>query len=137
MLFCQIVKEKWRHDRTLNEYPKEFLEDIELSKEQIDEIFKQIKKPTGNTLDPNARQRIPFNFNARVDVRSIRDGKVRSLSLKDLSERNLEKLLTRYANQVIGQAAMARYGGFKNNAEFDAFIRRLQDRNRYDGFDAM
>ncbi len=30
---------------------------------------------------------------------------------------------------------MARYGGFKNNAEFDAFIRRLQDRNRYDGFD--
>lgn len=114
---------------------REFLEDIELTKEQIDEIFKQIKKPTGNTLDPNARQRIPFNFNARVDVRSIRDGKVRSLSLKDLSERNLEKLLTRYANQVIGQAAMARFGGFKNNAEFDAFVRRLQDRNRYDGFE--
>ena len=114
---------------------REFLEDIELSKEQIDEIFKQIKKPTGNTLDANARQRIPFNFNARVDVRSIKDGKVRSLSLKDLSERNLEKLLTRYSNQVIGQAAMARFGGFKNNAEFDAFLIRLQDNNKYDGFD--
>ena len=110
---------------------REFFKDLDLDKNQIDEIFKQIKKPKGNTLDPNANKRIPFDFNARVDVRSIRDGKVRSVSLKDLSERNLEKLMTRYSNQVIGQAAMARFGGFKNNSEFDAFLNRLRENNKF------
>jgi hypothetical protein len=110
---------------------REFFQDLDLDKKQIDEIFKQIKKPKGNTLDTNANKRIPFDFNARVDVRSVRDGKVRSLSLKDLSERNLEKLITRYSNQVVGQAAMARFGGFKNNSEFDAFLNRLRENNKF------
>ena len=39
---------------------REFLEEIGLTNKQIDEVMSKFKKPDGNTLDPNARRRLPF-----------------------------------------------------------------------------
>ena len=107
---------------------KEFLEDIDLNKEQIDAILGKIKKGSGNTLDKNANRRLPFDLNARIDVKNLKTNKIESLSVKDLTERNLTSLLRMYNNQVLGQAAMARFGNFKNHKEYKNFILQLETR---------
>ena len=108
---------------------REFLEDLELTKEQIDEIVKKASTKENKLLDPNARRRLDFDINTKTDVKSIKDGTVRSLSIKELMDRNFETVLDRYVNQVIGQAAMARFGGFKTNRDFDNFLARIESRN--------
>jgi len=117
---------------------REFLEDIDLNKEQIDVILGKIKKGSGNTLDRNANRRLPFDLNARIDVKNLKTNKIESLSVKDLTERNLTNLLRTYNNQVLGQAAMARFGNFKNHTEYKNFILQLETRAKdfpkYDNF---
>lgn len=117
---------------------KEFLEDIDLNKEQIDAILGKIKKGSGNTLDKNANRRLPFDLNARIDVKNLKTNKIESISVKDLTERNLTSLLRMYNNQVLGQAAMARFGNFKNHKEYKNFILQLETRakdfSKYDNF---
>ena len=106
-----------------------FLDDLDLTKEQIDAISNRINKQNNIKLDPNARRRLPFDINLKTDVKSIKTGKVRSLSLKDLMDRNAERVISRYLNQIIGQAAMARFGGFKKINDYDNFISRFENRN--------
>jgi len=79
---------------------REFLEDIDLNKEQIEAILSKIKKGSGNTLDKNANRRLPFDLNARIDVKNLKTNKIESISVKDLTERNLTSLLRMYNNQV-------------------------------------
>ena len=107
---------------------REFLEGLDLTEEQIKIILAKIQKGTGNTLDPNARTRLPFDLNARVDIKNNKTGKIDSLSIKDLTERNLTRLLKRYNQQVLGAAAMARFGNFKNNKEYVDFLREVKER---------
>ena len=107
---------------------REFLEGLDLTKEQIKIILAKIQKGTGNTLDPNARTRLPFDLNARIDVKNNKTGTIDSLSIKDLTERNLTRLLKRYNQQVLGAAAMARFGNFKNNKEYVDFLKEAKER---------
>ena len=69
---------------------KTVLEDLELTKEQIDEIVKKASTKENKLLDPNARRRLDFDINTKTDVKSIKDGTVRSLSIKELMDRNFE-----------------------------------------------
>ena len=107
---------------------REFLEGLDLTEEQIKIILAKIQKGTGNTLDPNARTRLPFDLNARIDVKNNKTGTIDSLSIKDLTERNLTRLLKRYNQQVLGAAAMARFGNFKNNKEYVDFLKEAKER---------
>jgi len=107
---------------------REFLEGLDLTEEQIKIILAKIQKGTGNTLDPNARTRLPFDLNARIDVKNNKTGTIDSLSIKDLTERNLTRLLKRYNQQVLGAAAMARFGNFKNNKEYIDFLQEAKER---------
>lgn len=107
---------------------REFLEGLDLTEEQIKIILSKIQKGTGNTLDPNARTRLPFDLNARIDVKNNKTGTIDSLSIKDLTERNLTRLLKRYNQQVLGAAAMARFGNFKNNKEYVDFLKEVKER---------
>ena len=107
---------------------REFLEGLDLTEEQIKIILAKIQKGTGNTLDPNARTRLPFDLNARIDVKNNKTGTIDSLSIKDLTERNLTRLLKRYNQQVLGAAAMARFGNFKNNKEYVDFLKEVKER---------
>lgn len=107
---------------------REFLEDIDLNAEQIDAIIAKIKKGSGNTLDRNANRRLPFDLNARIDVKNLKTNQIESLSVKDLTERNLTKLLRTYNNQVLGQAAMARFGNFKTHKDYKNFMLQLETR---------
>ena len=109
---------------------KEFLEDIGLDKEQIEAIAEKFKTKEGVTLDPNARRRLPFDLTSKIEVKSLKTGKTRGLSLKDLTDRNAERVINKYSNQVLGQAAMARFGGFINNREYDKFINRIKNDNK-------
>ena len=109
---------------------KEFLEEIGLDKDQIEAITERFKKKDGVTLDPNARRRLPFDLTAKIEVKSIKTGKTKSLSIKDLTDRNAERVINKYSNQVLGQAAMARFGGFKNNKEYQRFLNRIQNKNK-------
>jgi len=109
---------------------REFLEELGLDKDQIDAIANKFKTKDGVTLDPNARRRLPFDLTAKIEVKSKKTGKTRSLSLKDLTDRNAERVINKYANQVLGQASMARFGGFINNREYDKFINRIKNRNK-------
>ena len=109
---------------------REFLEEIGLDKEQIEAIAERFKVKDGVTLDPNARRRLPFDLTAKIEMKSIKTGKTKSLSLKDLTDRNAERVINKYSNQVLGQAAMARFGGFKNNKEYQRFLNRIQNRNK-------
>ena len=107
---------------------REFLEGLDLTEEQIKIILAKIQKGTGNTLDPNARTRLPFDLNARIDIKNNKTGTIDSLSIKDLTERNLTRLLKRYNQQVLGAAAMARFGNFKNNKEYVDFLKEVKER---------
>lgn len=119
---------------------KEFLEELDLTKEQIDEIMgkmgkreltpKEKFKEEQKKLDSNAKRRLPFDINIKTDVKSTKTGKVKSISLKNLMDRNAERITVRYANQVIGQAAMARFGGFKNKRDLTNFLNRVRNRNK-------
>jgi len=109
---------------------KEFLEDIGLDKEQIEAIAEKFKTKDGITLDPNARRRLPFDLTSKIEVKSLKTGKTSSLSLKDLTDRNAERVINKYSNQVLGQAAMARFGGFINNKEYDKFINKIKNDNK-------
>jgi hypothetical protein len=109
---------------------REFLEDIDLNAEQIDAILAKIKKGSGNTLDKNANRRLPFDLNARIDVKNLKTNQIESLSVKDLTERNLTKLLRTYNSQVLGQAAMARFGNFKNHKDYKNFMLQLETRTK-------
>jgi len=107
---------------------REFLEGLDLTEEQIKIILAKIQKGTGNTLDPNAQKRLPFDLNARIDIKNNKTGTIDSLSIKDLTERNLTRLLKRYNQQVLGAAAMARFGNFKNNKEYVDFLKEVKER---------
>lgn len=107
---------------------REFLEEIGLTNKQIDEVMSKFKKPDGNTLDPNARRRLPFDINIKTDVSSVKDGSVKSLGLRDLMDRNAERVISKYVNQVAGAAAMARFGNFKNNKELNNFLNKIRRR---------
>ena len=105
---------------------REFLEDIGLKPEQIDKIIAKIEKGSGNTLDRNANKRLPFDLNARIDVKNLKTNEVESLAIKDLTDRNLTRLLRMYNQQVLGSAAMARFFNFKNNKEFRDFVKKVE-----------
>jgi hypothetical protein len=107
---------------------REFLEGLDLTEEQIKIILDKVQKGSGNTLDPNAKTRLPFDLNARIDVKNNKTGTIDSLSIKDLTERNLTRLLKRYNQQVLGAAAMARFGNFKNNKEYTDFLKEVKER---------
>jgi len=107
---------------------REFLEDLDLTTDQIEAIMGKIKKGSGNTLDRNANRRLPFDLNARIDLKNYKTNKIESVSVKDFTERNLTKLLRMYNSQVLGSAAMARFGNFKNNKEYRNFIMKLETR---------
>ena len=57
---------------------------------------------------------MPFDLNARIDVKNLKTNEIQSLSVKDLTDRNLTRLLKMYNQQVLGSAAMARFFNFKN-----------------------
>ena len=107
---------------------REFLEGLDLTEEQIKIILDKIQKGSGNTLDPNARTRLPFELNERIDIKNNKTGTIDSLSVKDLTDRNLTRLLKRYNQQVLGAAAMARFGNFKNNKEYVDFLQEVKER---------
>ena len=107
---------------------REFLEGLDLTEEQIKIILDKIQKGSGNTLDPNARTRLPFQLNERIDIKNNKTGTIDSLSVKDLTDRNLTRLLKRYNQQVLGAAAMARFGNFKNNKEYVDFLKEVKER---------
>ena len=107
---------------------REFLEDLDLTEEQVQAILNKIQKGSGNTLDPNARARLPFQLNERIDIKNNKTGTIDSLSVKDLTDRNLTRLLKRYNQQVLGAAAMARFGNFKNNKEYVDFLKEVKER---------
>ena len=107
---------------------REFLEDLDLTEEQVQAILNKIQKGSGNTLDPNARTRLPFQLNERIDIKNNKTGTIDSLSVKDLTDRNLTRLLKRYNQQVLGAAAMARFGNFKNNKEYVDFLKEVKER---------
>ena len=107
---------------------REFLEGLDLTQEQIQIILNKIQKGSGNTLDPNARTRLPIQLNERIDIKNIKTGTIDSLSVKDLTDRNLTRLLKRYNQQVLGAAAMARFGNFKNNQEYLDFLKEVKER---------
>jgi hypothetical protein len=107
---------------------REFLEGLDLTKEQVQAILNKIQKGSGNTLDPNARTRLPFQLNERIDIKNNKTGTIDSLSVKDLTDRNLTRLLKRYNQQVLGAAAMARFGNFKNNKEYVDFLKEVKER---------
>jgi hypothetical protein len=109
---------------------REFLEDLDLTTDQIESIMAKIQKGSGNTLDRNANRRLPFDFNARIDVKNYKTNKIESVSVKDFTERNLTKLLRMYNSQVLGNAAMTRFGGFKNHKEYKNFIMKLETRSK-------
>ena len=62
----------------------------------IDKIIAKIEKGSGNTLDRNANRRLPFDLNARIDVKNLKTNEIQSLSVKDLTDRNLTRLLKMY-----------------------------------------
>nr|BAR32204.1 putative internal virion protein [uncultured Mediterranean phage uvMED] len=105
---------------------REFLEELELTKEQIEQILAKVQKGSGNTLDRNANRRLPFDLNARLDLKNIKTGELESLSLKDLTDRNLTRITRMYNSQVIGNAAMARFFNFKNNKEYRKFLKKVE-----------
>ena len=107
---------------------REFLEDLDLTADQIEAIIAKIQKGSGNTLDRNANRRLPFDLNARIDLKNYKTNKIESVSLKDFTDRNLNRLLRMYNSQVLGSAAMARFGNFKNNKEYKNFIMKLETR---------
>ena len=107
---------------------REFLEGLDLTEEQIQIILNKIQKGSGNTLDKNAKTRLPIQLNERIDIKNIKTGTIDSLSVKDLTERNLTRLLKRYNQQVLGAAAMARFGNFKNNKEYLDFLKDVKER---------
>ena len=109
---------------------REFLEDLDLNEEQINAILAKIKKGSGNTLDRNANKRLPFDLNARTDVKNLKTNRIESLSVKDITERNLTKLLRTYNTQVLGQAAMARFGNFNTNKDYKNFLLKLETREK-------
>ena len=104
---------------------REFLEELELTQEQIEQILAKVQKGSGNTLDRNANRRLPFDLNARLDLKNIKTGEFESLSVKDLTDRNLTRLTRMYNSQVIGNAAMARFFNFKNNKEYRDFLKKI------------
>ena len=119
---------------------RDILRDIDLDEGQIDLIVDKIKKKrTTDTKDPNAKTRLPFDINARIDLISEKTGEVKSFSLKDLTDRNASTVLERYNNQVLGQAALARFGNFNNNKELDDFFKgvekRAKDSRKYTDFE--
>jgi len=107
---------------------REFLEGLDLTEEQVQAILNKIQKGSGNTLDPNARTRLPIQLNERIDLKNNKTGTIDSLSVKDLTDRNLTRLLKRYNQQVLGAAAMARFGNFKNNKEYVDFLKDVRER---------
>ena len=107
---------------------REFLEGLDLTQEQVQAILNKIQKGSGNTLDPNAKTRLPFQLNERIDIKNNKTGTIDSLSVKDLTDRNLTRLLKRYNQQVLGAAAMARFGNFKNNKEYLDFLKDVKER---------
>jgi len=107
---------------------REFLEGLDLTQEQVQAILNKIQKGSGNTLDPNAKTRLPFQLNERIDIKNNKTGTIDSLSVKDLTDRNLTRLLKRYNQQVLGAAAMARFGNFKNNKEYVDFLKDVKER---------
>ena len=108
---------------------RDALRDIDLDEGQINLIVDKIKKRRiVDTKDPNAKTRLPFDINARIDLVSDKTGKVKSFSLKDLTDRNANRVLERYNNQVLGQAALARFGNFRNNKELDDFFKGVEKR---------
>mgnify|MGYP003109691669 FL=1 len=108
---------------------RDVLRDIDLDEDQIDLIVDKIKKKRIiDTKDPNAKSRLPFDINARIDLTSEKTGKVKSFSLKDLTDRNANRVIERYNNQVLGQAALARFANFRNNKELDEFFKGVQKR---------
>ena len=107
---------------------REFLEGLDLTEEQVQAILNKIQKGSGNTLDPNAKTRLPFQLNERIDIKNNKTGTIDSLSVKDLTDRNLTRLLKRYNQQVLGAAAMARFGNFKNNKEYLDFLKDVKER---------
>lgn len=114
---------------------REFLEDIGLKTDQIDKIIAKIEKGSGNTLDRNANRRLPFDLNARIDVKNLKTNEIQSLSVKDLTDRNLTRLLKMYNQQVLGSAAMARFFNFKNNKEFRDFMKQVESEGRNLGWE--
>jgi len=50
-----------------------------------------------------------FDLNSRTDVKNLKTNKIESLSVKDITERNLTKLLRTYNTQVLGLSC---YGTF-------------------------
>jgi len=114
---------------------REFLEDIGLKTEQIDKIIAKIEKGSGNTLDRNANRRLPFDLNARIDVKNLKTNAIESLSVKDLTDRNLTRLLRMYNQQVLGSAAMARFFNFKNNKEFKDFLDEVRSEGKNLGYE--
>ena len=107
---------------------REFLESLDLTEEQINIILNKIQKGSGNTLDPNAKNRLPIQLNERIDLKNNKTGTIDSLSVKDLTDRSLTRLLKRYNQQVLGAAAMARFGNFKNNKEYLDFLKDVKER---------
>ena len=107
---------------------REFLEGLDLTEEQINIILNKIQKGSGNTLDPNAKNRLPIQLNERIDLKNNKTGTIDSLSVKDLTDRSLTRLLKRYNQQVLGAAAMARFGNFKNNKEYLDFLKDVKER---------
>jgi len=105
---------------------REFLEELDLTENQIEAIMNKIQKGSGNTLDRNANRRLPFDLNARIDLKNIQTGKIESVSVKDFTDRNLTRLLRMYNGQVLGAAAMARFGNFKTNKEARDFIEQIK-----------
>jgi hypothetical protein len=107
---------------------REFLEGLDLTEEQVQAILNKIQKGSGNTLDPNAKNRLPIQLNERIDLKNNKTGTIDSLSVKDLTDRSLTRLLKRYNQQVLGAAAMARFGNFKNNKEYLDFLKDVKER---------
>jgi len=111
---------------------REFLEELDLTENQIEAIMAKIQKGSGNTLDRNANRRLPFDLNARIDLKNLKTGKIESVSVKDFTDRNLTRLLRMYNGQVLGAAAMARFGNFKTNKEFREFVEQIKlDAKKY------
>ena len=78
---------------------------------------------------------MPFDLNARIDVKNLKTNEIQSLSVKDLTDRNLTRLLKMYNQQVLGSAAMARFFNFKNNKEFRDFMKQVESEGRNLGWE--
>lgn len=97
----------------------------EFTEEEVDRLIglfeqKQTGKPS------MTKTRLKFDMNATVDVGD------RTISLKQLQERDAEQVFTMYANELTGRIALAKKG-IKSDRDFENMISRGKDYAQNEG----